>query len=150
MPRIIVSTEIEATPQHAWDLMCDAKLYSDWVVPTDAVLESPDGPIERGSVYREHGGIPPFKADSEWNVTEFEPTRRQVHVGDDGTMTMTLEILIEPAASGSALTLDIDFKPRWYLLLPVSLMWVLMMGKRGTEAMRQTAANFKKLAESQS
>jgi len=148
MPRIIVSTEINASSPEVWDLMCDAKRYSEWVVPTDAVLEAPDGPIQAGSVYREHGGIPPFKADSEWHVTAFEPTRRQVHIGDDGTMTMTLEILIESVSTGTALTLDIDFKPRWWLLAPVSVMWALMMGRRGTEAMRQTAANFKRLAES--
>ena len=149
MPRINVSSEIRVPPQRAWELMCDAKRYGEWVIPTDEVLEAPDGPIEAGTVYREHGGIPPFKGDSEWHVTAFEPMRRQVHVGDDGVMTMTLEILMEPVDAGTKLTLDIDFEPRWFMKPMVLVMWALLMGRRGEEAMQGTIDNFKRLAEAE-
>lgn len=147
MPKLFASTEVDATPEEVWSLMCDAKRYHEWVVPTDSVLEAPDGPVEEGSIYREHGGIPPFKADSEWHVTVVEPITRQVHVGDDGTMNMHLEIRMTPSGTGTRLEWDIDFKPRWWMAPLVYPMWYAFMGGRGKAAMDETANNFKRLIE---
>jgi len=146
--RIRVSTEINSTPEQVWDLMCNAHRYPEWVTVTDRMVEAPDGPVGAGSVYREYGGIPPFKGESRWEVIEFEPTRRQVHVGDDGSMTMHLEILIEPAPNGTLLTQNLEFTPRWWLRPMAMLMWPLLMGRRGKAAIVQTQANAKRLLES--
>ena len=149
MPRIVTSVVVDANPERVWEIMCDANRYHEFVVPTDKVLEAPEGPIERGSVYREHGGIPPFKAESVWHVTEFEKPSHQVHIGDDGTMTMTLDLKMAAVGSGTRITFDIDFKPRWWKAPLVYPMWFAFMGGRGKKAMDQTAQNFKKFAESE-
>ena len=100
-----------------------------------------------GYVYREYGGVPPFKGESTWRVTVFEPKRRQVHVGDDGSMTLDLTIEIDPLERGSRLTQRLKLKPRWYLV-PLIILWPLIMRRRAQEAMDKTVQNVKRKAES--
>jgi len=112
------------------------------------MVHVPEGEMGVGYVYKEFGGIPPFKSESTWTVTEFDPITRQVHVGKDGTVTMNLDIQIEPTTSGHRLTLGIVLKPRWFLVVPMALLWPLMMRKRAQQVMDGTVANFKRAAES--
>lgn len=100
--------------------------------------------------YKEYGGVPPFKGESEWRVTEFDPMRRQVHVGDDGSMLLNLDIEITPSSDGSRLTQNLELKPRWYLAPIHYILWPLMMRKRAQEAMDKTVANVKRMVESPS
>ena len=76
MSKVETSAEVAASPEKIWAFICDANRYPEWVVPTDRMLEVPDEAMGVGYVYKEHGGVPPFKADSEWRVTVFEPHRR--------------------------------------------------------------------------
>ena len=129
--------------------MCDTWSYPDWVVPTDRMLDSGDGEVSVGFVYKEYGGIPPFKGESTWEVTEFEPRSRMAHVGDDGTTIMTLEIELQQTESGTRLTQKLNFKSRWYMTLVTMIMWPLMMGRRGRAAIAQTQANAKARLEAE-
>ena len=146
MPRIEATTQIDASPERVWALMCDTTRYPEWVVPTDRVLDPGTGEMREGFEYREYGGIPPFKGETQWR----EPHHRQVHVGDDGSMTMRLVITLTPEGNGTRLQQTIDLQPRWWLR-PINLvLWPLMMRKRGQAAMDQTTANAKRLLESAS
>ena len=80
-------------------------------------------------------------------VTEFEPMRRQVHIGDDGSMTMNLGIELTPTDGGTRLTQTLSLTPRWYLVPVNAILWPLMMRKRAQEAMDKTVANVKRIAE---
>jgi len=147
MYRIESSMQIKATPEQVWALANDVKRYPEWVVPTDRVVEAPAGGLSLGAVYREYGGIAPFKSESRWEVMEFEPVRRQVHEGDDGKMRMRLTISLRPSEGGTFVTQGVELTPRWFLL-PLSLvMWPLLMRRRGNAAMRETLANAKRILE---
>lgn len=147
MPRILSSTRIATSPEKLWALMCDTKQYPDWVVPTERMVEVPEGPMGTGYVYKEYGGVPPFKSTSTWRVTEFDPPRRQVHVGDDGMMTIEIEVIIEPSGAETVLTQRLKFTPRWWIAPMSSVMWLMFMGRRAQMVMDQTQANAKKLLE---
>ena len=128
--------------------MCDPHRYPELADPTDRMLEVPDEDMSVGYVYKEYGGVPPFKGESEWRVTEFEPMTRQVHVGNDGSMTLDLTIELAPASEGTRLTQTLELKPRWYLVPVNVIMWPLMMHKRAQEAIDKTVANVKRMVES--
>ena len=66
--------------------------------------------MKQDAEYREYGGIAPFKGESTWKVTEYEPQSRQVHVGDDGAMTIALEVIIAPNENGIKLIQNLNFK----------------------------------------
>ena len=148
MPAVAQTTEINAPIKAVWDLMSDANRYAEWVTATDRMVSVPDGPMDVGYTYREYGGIPPFKSESEWRITEFKPYSRQVHVGDDGSMTMNLEIELTETASGTRLMQRISLKSRWWMRPMAMLMWPLLMRSRSQKVMRDTGANAKRLLES--
>ncbi len=77
------------------------------------MLPVPDGEFGLRSVYEEYGGIPPFKEENTWRVTELEPMRYQAHVGDDGSMTFALTIELEAIDTGTHLTQSPEMTPRW-------------------------------------
>ena len=147
MPHITSSIDIAAPADAVWDLMNQPARYSEFAEPVDEMLDIGDGVVKEGYVYKEQGGIPPFKADSTWTVTSFEPMTRQVHDGDDGKMKMHLDIRIESTDLGSRLSQSIDLKPVWYLAPVNAVLWPLMMRKRGQEAMDKTVANVKRIVE---
>lgn len=147
MPGFELATEIKATPESVWDLISDVKRYPEWITVTDRIVSMPDGPMAVGYEYEEYGGIPPFKSESKWRITEFEPNSRQVHIGNDGSMTIKYEIELVPTESGTTLVQRLDFKPRWWIMPMMLIMWPLLMGRRGRAAMRQTQLNAKKILE---
>lgn len=145
--RVMSSIDIEALPEVIWDLMCQPTLYPEIADPTDRMLHVPDKDMDVGYTYREHGGIGPFKSDSEWTVTEFEPKRRQVHLGDDGTMKLHLEIDVEPIESGSRLVQRLEIEPRGAMAVASKVLWPLWLRRLAQRAMDKTVANVKRMAE---
>ena len=148
MARVVASTQVNTGPEAIWALMCDPHRYPEIADPTERMIDVPDREFGVGYVYKEYGGIKPFVGEAEWRVTEFEPMRRQVHIGDDGSMTMHLEIELTPADSGTRLTQTLILKPRWYLVPVNAILWPLMVRKRAQEGMDKTVANAKRIAES--
>ena len=142
------STEIRAAPESVWALMCDVNRYPEVSAATDRMVNVPKEDIAVGYVYREYGGIPPFKSESEWRVTEFEPIRRQVHVGDDGMVKLDLSIDLLPTQAGTRLTMTVALRPRWFVAPVNAILWPLFMRKRGQEAVDKTVANAKRIVES--
>ncbi|MDX1530816.1 MAG: hypothetical protein R3362_04755, partial [Rhodothermales bacterium] len=126
---------------------CEPHRYPEFVDPTDRMLSVPDEPVGVGYVYREYGGVEPFKGESTWEVTVFEPMRRQVHVGDDGSTAYELHVEIEPTEAGCRYTQRLVMTPRWYLRLPFLLLWPLLMKRRAQVAMDETARGIKRVAE---
>lgn len=149
MYEITASADIAAPPEAVWALLCDPARYPDFVDPTDEMLSVPEAPFGEGSTYREYGGIPPFKAESEWTVTAFEPVTRQVHVGDDGGTTMHLDVTLEPTATGTRYTQVFRIEPRWFLRPVMAVMWPLLMRGRGQTAMDRTADGLRRLTEAE-
>lgn len=147
MAEVQATTDIAAPVEVVWGLMCDPHRYPELADPTDEMLDVPDAPFGVGYTYRENGGIPPFKGESTWEVTVFEPLLRQVHVGDDGTVRMDLYIELEPTSTGTRFTQRLEMTPRWYMRPINALLWPLMMRARAQAAMDQTGRNVKRAAE---
>lgn len=142
------STEIRAAPEAVWALMCDPNRYPELSDVTDRMLDVPKEDMGVGYIYREYGGIPPFKGESEWRVTEFEPIRRQIHVGDDGMMRIDLSIELMATEAGTRLTMTVALRPRWFVAPVNAILWPLFMRKRGQAAVDKTVANAKRIVES--
>ncbi len=145
---VVASIQVGATPQELWQILCDPNRYPEIADPTDRMIDVPDDEMGVGYVYKEYGGIKPFIGESEWRVTEFDPPKRQVHVGDDGSVTMDLVIELTPNDGGTQLTQSLSMTPRWYIAPLNAILWPLFMHKRAQEAMDKTVENFKRIAES--
>ena len=150
MAQVVASTQVDTGPEAIWALMCDPHRYPEIADPTERMIDVPDREFGVGYVYKEYGGIKPFIGEMEWRVTEFEPMRRQVHIGDDGSMTLDLEIELTPSVGGTRLTQTLSLKPRWYLVPVNAILWPLMMRNRAQETMDKTVTNVKRIAESAS
>lgn len=147
MRRVVASTDIGTPPEAVWELYCDANRYPELADPTQRTVHLSEGPMGEGYTYTEYGGLGPFKGESEWTVTEFQPQRRQVHEGDDGTMRFHLEIDIEPTSTGCQLTQRFGVEPRGAAKVGIAVLWPLFMRRMLQRSMDRTVANFKKAAE---
>lgn len=150
MPTVSSSIEISAPEERVWALESDPRRYPEWVVATDRMLDVPSDGLRQGATYREFGGMAPFKSESGWLVTVFEPHRRQVHLGDDGTVEFELTIEIEPIDGGSRLTHTFEVRPRGSLGALMRLMWPLVIKRRLQRDTDRTLANARRLLESDS
>ena len=130
MRRVSGSATVAAPVEAVWNLMCDMPRYAEWVETTDKVIDMAQGPIEVGYTYREYGGVPPFKGESDWRVSEFEPMARQRQIGDDGMVITDLSIGLEPRPEGTLLTMTVDLAARWFIAPLNAVLWPLMMRRR--------------------
>ena len=144
---VTASTVIDASPDVVWDLYCDPHRYPEIAHATERMLHVPDGPMRVGYTYKEIGVMGPFKSEDEWEVTEFQPTRRQVHVADDGTVRTHLEIGIEPTRTGCRVTQRFGVEPRGAMKVGTAVMWPLFLRRLAQRAMDITVANVKAAAE---
>lgn len=147
MPQVTSSIVIATGPEPIWDLMSDPNRYPDLVPATHRMLDVGSGSFGVGYVYKEYGGVEPFIGENEWEVTAFEPMRHQEHLGDDGKVRMPLTIDLEPAGDGTRLTITFGLNPRWFLAVPLAILWPIMMRKRTQDVIDRTVGNAKQLVE---
>ena len=147
MPGVMSQIDISAPGDAVWDVMNEPTRYPDYAAPVDRMIDIGDGVVTQGYTYKEYGGIPPFKSESTWVVTTFEPKTRQVHEGDDGKMRIHLDVRVAPVNDGSRLEMRVNMEPRWYMVPLNIFLWPLMMKKRSQDAMDETVTNVKRLAE---
>lgn len=147
MRRVIATVDVAAPPEVVWDVYCDPHRYPELADPTQRMVHVPAGPMGEGYVYKEYGGLGPFKGESTWTVTEFRPPSRQVHEGDDGTMRIHLEIDIESTDTGCRLSQTMGAEPRGATRIGVAVLWPLFMRRVLQRSMDRTVANFKEAAE---
>jgi hypothetical protein len=108
------------------------------------------GPFGVDYVYKEYGGIYPFFAKSRWIVTQYVPCTHQIHMGDDGTVKMPLDIRLESLEDAQTrLTITLGLQPRWFVKPALAILWPLLMRKKAQASMNQTVANAKRLVEAE-
>ncbi len=147
MARIVSQIDVAAPPEKIWAIVEDVRRYAELAPPTEQMIEVPDGPVGVGYSYRMHAGIKPFVRDSTWEVTEWNPPRHMVHVGDDGTALLYLTVSIRETDAGSDFRQELEVRPRWWLAGPNVVMWPLMMRRRVQDAMDRTVLNLKRVVE---
>ena len=149
MAHFELSTEINAPPQAVWDFISDLRRVPEWVTATDEMLYVSEGEVGVGTVYRERGGVGPFKSVSEWRITEFDPPHRQVHVGDLGVMKMAFALELEPTGRGTLMRQTGDFRMMPFFR-PLGLLLEALFVRRQMESGgRSTLANAKRILEAE-
>lgn len=146
---VAATATIGAAPETVWTFVSDPERYPEWSVVTDRMTHVDAGPPGEGTMYREIGGLGPMEAESEWLVTTFDPPRRQVHEGDDGTVRTVLTIELEPVGGGDSTrlhqTVGLVF-PRGFRLLARLLGW-LFLRRMAARALEETVQNAKRIVE---
>lgn len=142
---------IDAPPEAVWAFVSDPRRYPEWSVVTERMTEVEDGPVQEGTRYSEIGGLGPFTGVSEWVVTSFDPPRRQVHEGDDGTVLTVLTIEVDPIDGGESTrlhqTIELVF-PRGLTLLARLVGW-LFLRRMAAAALEETVQNAKRIVETE-
>ena len=110
MPRIHRTEHIQASPQAVWDLMCDIRRGPEWVTVMLEVLHVSEGPIGKGSSYRELSKVGPSKSETEWTITEFNPPKVQVHESRGKELQAVLTLRVEPDGEGARFTHQTEYK----------------------------------------
>lgn len=145
------TTTIAAPPEMVWAFVSDLSRYPEWSVVTERMISVDDGPVGEGTVYREYGGLGPMKAESEWVVTAFDPPRRQVHEGDDGSVQTVLIIELEPEDGGERTrlhqTIELIFPPGFRLL--ARLLGWLFLRRMAANALEETVQNATRIVETE-
>ena len=147
MPRIYITEHIQAPPQAVWDLISDIRRGPEWVTVMLEVLHVSEGPIGKGSSYRELSKIGPSKSETEWTITEFNPPTVQVHESRGKELQAVLTLRVEPDGEGARFTHQTEYKmmpgfrPLGWLLETV---FAHRMMKR---AMPQSVKNAKQILE---
>ena len=141
MAHIVRSIETSASVEETWKLMSDIRRLPEFVDDIDEMTVVPDGDVGVGYTYRAIEGIPPFKSEVTWSVTDFQPMRHQVHHGEDGMMRMDLTVDVVPLDDSRQLTLTVDLQPRWFVRPLNWILWPALMRKRAQASMDRTMEN---------
>jgi carbon monoxide dehydrogenase subunit G len=147
MPRVESSVVVEAPPERVWAFVSDVSRCPEWVTFADEMGHIDAGDPGEGFRYVEYGGLGPIRSESDWEIVEFDPPRRQVHVGDMGIMQPELTITVEPEGEGTRWTQTVEFEalPR---LRPVGwLLERLVIRRRMARGLERTMTAGKELVE---
>jgi hypothetical protein len=134
--KVTVATRIEAPAEEVWNLLCKINRYAKWDAFADEILSASVSRLKLGSTYDERSGT----ERSSWQVTSFDPPRRQVHTGTVGFMgEVTREFVVEPAGERAELRQTISFTvmpgfTRPFGLLAEKLFVERMVRKRLTQS----------------
>ncbi len=149
MPRLRVSTDISVPREDLWDFVNDFDRMTDWVTFADELTYLSDGEIGAGTIYREYGGVGPMSSESEWEITEFEPPHRQIHVGDLGIMQPELTMTFEELDGQTRFTQTMVFQA-FPTVRPLGwLLETLFINRTMRSGLRETQNNLKRLVESE-
>jgi carbon monoxide dehydrogenase subunit G len=110
MLHVTASAIVPASQERVFDLLSDTGRYPEWVTGTNAVTRT-DGAAREGSTYDEINPIlGPWKANTHWQVAEYEAPRRQVHVTGDIPLSTRFEVVMEAAPEGDASRVTITLR----------------------------------------
>lgn len=149
MPQVEFIEYIQAPPQAVWDFISDIRRGPEWVTVMKEVLFVSDGPIKKGSVYRERSQVAVSTSETEWHITEFDPPRRQVHETNEPMLQAVLTMEVTPDGDGARLLHRTDFKmmPRFR---PLGWLVEKLFGYRTmSKELRQTVDNAKRILEAE-
>ncbi len=99
MGQITSMVDIAAPVENVWNAFSDPHGWPDWIENTVAILSVEGEPLAEGTTYRERSIVMgPWKSESRWKVTRFQPHSIQVHEGHlPGVGALVLTVGFEPA-----------------------------------------------------
>ena len=90
-----------------------------WNYAIERTVPTSPGPARVGATYRQTRTIPRRSAEG-FQVTEFEPPIRLAIKGDIGPFDASSSYLVEPTATGTRLTNEIELEPTSALMRPLA------------------------------
>lgn len=147
MTRVEHTVTFDASPETVWAFVSDVRRCPEWVTFADEMHHVDEGNAREGYRYVEYGGVGPMRSESEWEIVEFDPPHRQVHVGDLGIMEPTLTITVEPEGKGTRWTQAVEFEALPRLRLLGRLLERLFIRRQMDRGLGRTMAEGKRLVE---
>jgi hypothetical protein len=110
VPKVSVSTESAAAPERVWEVAIDLPRCAEWNTMHDAFTGDVPETLAEGTTYKQRVKLMGMPAEMAWRVTEAAAPGRLIQAGD-GPMGVKAHnrILIEPAGSGSQITIEMEF-----------------------------------------
>ncbi len=105
MPRWEQSIDIRATPERVWQIMSDIERWPEWTPSVLSVQKLTAGPLRQGTTARVRAKGTP---ESTWTVSESIPPKSFTWGTSVRGAATTAGHIIEPAPSGSRVTLSIQ------------------------------------------
>jgi len=106
--------EIAATPAQVWPVMVDVEKWPEWTASVKRIKLLTPGPLRIGSRARVHQPkLPP----AFWRVTELVPGSHFTWLSSAPGVRVTARHVIEPAPTGSRVTLSIQYEGMFGQLL---------------------------------
>lgn len=101
MPRAEASIHIDAPPEVVFDFVADAPRIPEYVEFVRDVFDVTPGPVGAGTTLKEHAKPGPFPVVTHWRIDQFERPAKQVWVGNQADMEMTLTKLVSAEGGGT-------------------------------------------------
>lgn len=148
MPSMTFQHEIGAAPERVFEVFSDLRTMPERVRGVDAVEVLTEGPIRKGTVFRETRTMMGKQHTEEMTVTEFVPGRRITFEAHSSGMHYISSFGFEPSASGgTAVHFRMDAKGETLGgKIAGALMW-LMMKKMMHSALEQDMEDLARACE---
>jgi uncharacterized protein YndB with AHSA1/START domain len=99
-------TLIEATPDRVFDVLADAGSYADWVVGSSVIRDADESWPAVGSRFHHKVGVWPLRVKDNTKVIAVDrPRRLKIHARARPLGTACVELVLEPQAEGTQVTM---------------------------------------------
>jgi hypothetical protein len=111
MAKVTVSKPTSADPAQVWQLATDLPRYGEWNTMHEGFSGELPAALGPGSSYKQQVKLMGMPAEIAWQVTEAKAPA-ELELKGDGPMGVKAvnRWVIEPAATGSLITLEMEFK----------------------------------------
>ena len=114
MPRIRVSTLIDASPERVWEDVRDLGSHVAWMADAEAILFTSEQTSGVGTTFDCKTRVGPFRTTDRMEVTEWDEGRA-IGVRHVGLVTGRGRFTLEPDARGTRFTWDEQLDIPWWL-----------------------------------
>lgn len=114
MARVVVSIDIEASPETVWVELEQLEKHSDWMSDAEEIRFTSESTRGVGTVIEVETKVGPFRLNDVMRFTEWEAPRTMA-VDHRGIVTGTGAFILEPIVGGSRMTWDESLTFPWYL-----------------------------------
>jgi len=102
-----INTEINASPEHVWNILADVRRWPEWTSSMSKVEPLDDGPLGIGSRVRV---LQPKLRPAIMTIAEWQPGRGFVWVAKNPGLVAVAEHQLTPVPSGCVVALGVIYK----------------------------------------